>query len=343
MHIPPQSVGEASVLDAELGISRGTTPTPYSPNSVDSFPGPQGARSHFTAPLNRRQSLRRLLQAACLPALYSAAPVGAEPERETLFSAGPADVLADFQRFLGSRDPLSITDFGGPHSRRDVAEVLLLHQALHAGGWTQSLHFLNMPTGERLLREIGSGRAICSATSYWSEDIIGAESNLSLSSPVLNQGEFEVGLYTLPSNRQALAAKNLEDLQGLRVLSNRNWVVDWRTLDRLGFERRQHVTNWELMPKMLAAGRADCLLAPFQPTADLSLKVGEVSMVPIPGIKIGMQGTRHYLISRQDPRQQELKTALDAGLQLLRQQGRIRKAYTQSGFFNPKVSQWQRL
>lgn len=300
-----------------------------------------------TAPLNRRESLRCLLQAAFLPALLSAAPVSAEPARapqgETLFSAGPADVMADFQRFLGSRDPLSITDFSGPNSRRDVVEVVLLHQALHAGGWTQNLRFLNMPTGERLLREIGSGHAICSATSYWSEDITGAESNLSLSLPVLNQGEFEVGLYTLPSNRQALAAKNLGDLQRLRVLSNRNWVVDWRTLDRLGFEQRQHVTNWELMPKMLAAGRADCLLAPFQPTADLSLKVGEVSMVPIPGIKIGMQGTRHYLLSRQHPRHHELKTMLDAGLQLLRQQGRIRKAYTQSGFFNLKVAQWQRF
>ncbi|MEJ6005934.1 hypothetical protein WG899_10280 [Paucibacter sp. AS339] len=295
------------------------------------------------ASLTRRASLLQLLVMPALPALLGATPVQAAQSSEPLLAAGPADVMADFQRFLNQRDPLSISDFGGPYSRRDVAEVLLLHQALQAGAWTSSLRFLDMPSGERLLREIGSGHAICSATCYWSEDIAGAEADLTLSLPVLGQGEFEVGLYALPSNRQALAAKTLDDVRRLRVLSNRNWVVDWRTLDRLGLEQRQHVTNWELMPKMLAAGRADFLLAPFQASPDLSLQVGQVKLIPIPGIKIAMQGTRHYLISRNHPEGAQLKARLDAGLQVLRQQGRIRKAYTQSGFFNPAVSQWLRF
>ncbi|NHW17285.1 hypothetical protein, partial [Escherichia coli] len=87
------------------------------------------------------------------------------------------------------------------------------------------------------------------------------------------------------------------------------WLVDWRNLKRLGIQA-QHVTNWELMPKMVAAGRADFLLAPFQATPDLSLQVGNVRLLPIPGVKIGMQGTRHYLISKVHPEAQKLQAAL---------------------------------
>ncbi len=261
----------------------------------------------------------------------------------TVLAAGPADVMVDYQRFLAGRDPLQIQDFGGAHARRDVAEVVLLHQALHLGGWRQGLEFRDMPSGERLLREIGSGHVICSATSYWKDDIAGAEDRVSLSLPLVGNGEFEAGLYTVASNPRALAAKTLADVQKLSVLSNRNWVADWRTLERLGIADRQHVTNWELMPKMVAAGRADFLLAPFQASEDLSLQVAGVRLIPIPGLKIGMQGTRHFLISAKHPQGLDLKSRLDAGLQTLIQQGRVRKAYVQSGFFNPKVQQWRRL
>ena len=42
----------------------------------------------------------------------------------------PDDVLRDYQAFLAGRDPVAITDYGGPLSRRDVVEVVLIHQAL---------------------------------------------------------------------------------------------------------------------------------------------------------------------------------------------------------------------
>jgi hypothetical protein len=308
------------------------------------------------APLapSRRECLRRCLLAASLGTQAQAASLAAgfgllgtvtstQAAAPAVLAAGPADVMADYQRFLGGRDPLQIQDLSGPYARRDVAEVILLHQALHLGGWRQALEFRDMPSGERLLREIGSGSVICSATSYWKDDIAGAEARVSLSLPLVGDGEFEAGLYTVASNQRALAAKTLADVQQLSVLSNRNWVVDWRTLDRLGVADRQHVTNWELMPKMVAAGRADFLLAPFQATADLSLEVAGVRLIPIPGLKIGMQGTRHFLISAKHAQGPELKSRLDAGLQALNQQGRIRRAYVQSGFFNPKVLQWRRL
>lgn len=259
-----------------------------------------------------------------------------------VLAAGPADVMADYQLFLNQRNVLQLSDFSGPHSRRDVVEVALFHQALHQGGWRTALKFQDMPSVERLRRELSSGHVSASSTSYWSEDIGGAEAHIDLSLAVVGNGEFEAGFYTVESNARAMKAKTLADLQGLTGLSNQTWLVDWRNLKRLGLQA-QHVTNWELMPKMVAVGRADFLLAPFQATADLSLQVGRVRLLPIPGIKLGMQGTRHYLISKVHPDGQRLQAALNSGLQHLRQQGVIRKAYMQSGFFNPRVSDWLRL
>jgi len=295
--------------------------------------------------LSRRNCLGRALSAlscAWLPAAFAAGP-----EQRVIQAAVPADVMADYARFLNGRDPLSISDFSGPHSRRDVVEVVLLHQALALGGWLHPLEFVDMPSGERLLREISSGRLICSATTYWEQDIagpgVGTGQGVLLSRPMIQMGEFEAGLYTVESNRRAMSARTLADVRALSVLSNRNWVVDWATLEQLGISRRQHVTNWELMPRMVAAGRADLLLAPFQATPDLSLTVGNVRLLPIPGLKIALRGTRHYLLAREHPESFGLRSALDGGLQRLLQQGVVRKAYTQSGFFNARTASWNRL
>ncbi len=294
-------------------------------------------------PLTRRDCLRLgLAAAAAMGGSAGSNVVAAEGGPGPVLAAGPADVMADYHRFLNKRDVLQLSDFSGPYSRRDVVEVALFHQALHQGGWRTPLKFQDMPSVERLRRELGTGHVISSSTSYWSEDISGAEAHIHLSQAVIGNGEFEAGFYTVETNTRAMRAKSLADLQALSGLSNQTWLVDWRNLKRLGLQA-QHVTNWELMPKMVAAGRADFLLAPFQATPDLSLQVGSVRLTPIPGLKVGMQGTRHYLISKVHPDGQGLQAALNNGLQQLRQQGVIRKAYTQSGFFNPRVSDWLRL
>lgn len=254
----------------------------------------------------------------------------------------PDDVLLDYQRFLAGRDPVGISDFGGPHARRDVIEVLLMQQALALQDGELRLGLTPMPTSQRLQAELRSGHAACSATSYWREDFPQAD-GLLFSDALLGEGEFEVGFYTTPEHERALSARSLRDLQGLRVLSNRSWRVDWLTLEQLGFTELQHVASWNLMPRMVQQGRADLLLAPFQPTSDLSMTVEGVRLVPVPGLKLRMRGTRHFLVSRTHPLGPRLREQLNAGLARLRQQGVVRRAYEQCGFFNARVAGWTRL
>lgn len=252
----------------------------------------------------------------------------------------PEDVLRDYRLFLGGRRAESVREFGGPHSRRDVIEVVLLHQALAAGGQDAGLVLQSAPTSARLQREIRAGHAASSGTSYWRGDFPAEGDELLFSRAVLEDGEFEAGLYTVASNRRAMAARKLADVQELRALCNRDWQVDWQTLKQLGIRDVQHAGNWELMPRMLANDRADFLLAPFQATPDLSLRVGDYSLLPIPGIKVALRGSRHYLLSARHPDAAALKARLDLGLERLRRLGVLRRAYAESGFFNASVAHW---
>lgn len=255
----------------------------------------------------------------------------------------PEDVLRDYQRFLGNRRAESLREYGGPHSRRDVIEVVLLHQALATEGTDAGLGLQSAPTSARLHRELSVGHAACSGTSYWRRDFPADNTELLFSRAVLEDGEVEAGLYTVASNKRAMAARKLADVQGLSALCNRDWQVDWQSLQQLGLRDIQHAGNWELMPRMLVNGRADFVLAPFQSTPDLSLRFEDITLVPIPGIKVQLRGTRHFLLSARHPGAADLKKRLDLGLERLRRSGALRRAYTESGFFNPSVANWVTL
>ena len=289
----------------------------------------------FSAPSSARRRLLGLGLACCLPGPARAARAG-------LPALIPDDVLLDYRRFLAGRDPASLADYGGPLSRRDVVEVVLIQQALARQEPALRLDLAPMPTSQRLQAELRQAQAVCSATTYWREDFPDPD-GLLFSDALVADGEFEAGLYTMPDNARALAARSLRDVQPLQVLVNRNWRVDWMTLQRLGMRRIQHVVNWNLMPRMLQQGRADLLLAPFQPTPDLSLTVDGVRLVPIPGLKVGMRGTRHFLVSANHAQGPQLLNQLNTGLARLRQRGLVRRAYEQSGFFNARVADWTRF
>jgi len=277
----------------------------------------------------------------CLGALVGAGWAGARAEANQRVLV-PNDVLQDFDRFLAGRDPLLLQQFGGPHARRDVVELALLLQALALGGIRSTPQRAGMPSVPRLVRELAQAQGLCSGTTYWREDLH-EPADLLLSRTMVADGEFVAGIYTRPARADVLAVQSLDELRRLRFVSNRHWRVDWATLQGLGIEQLAHADTWEAMPRMLAAGRADVVLAPFQPSADLSIEVDGVRLVPIPGLKLGLRGTRHYLVSRRHPLGQAWLAALDAGLQQLQAQGLVQRAYQQSGFFHPAVAGWKRI
>ena len=264
----------------------------------------------------------------------------AEPLKITV----PGDVLKDYNQFIKGKNLTSMNDFSGPGSRRDVVEVILIQQALFQGGFSDSIKLIPVGTYRREISLIKEGRAIMSATSLWLVDLNKNKDHMYISDPVIKQGEFEAGFYVTPENKTALNAKNLGDIRKLRAISNKQWVIDWKTLTSLNMSKKVfHTPVWESMVRMVKIGRADFLLAPFQSTSDLSLEAEGIKMIPIPNLKIGLQGSRHFGISKSHKNGKLIFEKFNQGLQKLHSQGIIHKAYSQSGFFNTRTQDWLKV
>ncbi|MBE9610143.1 hypothetical protein [Chitinilyticum piscinae] len=289
--------------------------------------------------LSRRNLLAMLLLAALSPF--------ASAEDNTITILTQQDVLSDYQKFLKGRDPLGITQFGGEHSRRDVVELVLVQQALKAGGNTRPLRLVTVnntsDSYNRYLKEVSSGNASLGGNSVWLIDLKPLADKVYISEPSIRQGEFTAGLYTTPGNKAALAAQDKAAVQKLTAVVADSWKPDIATLESIPIPNVLKTQSWESMVGMVSKQRADVILAPFQPTPDLSFEAAGQKFVPIPNIRVGLQGSRHFFVSRSFPNSAQIAKALNTGLDQLRANGTIEKAYRESGFFNEATAKWSKI
>lgn len=299
--------------------------------------------------INRRKTLSRILSiGACtlLPAaLYS--PATSAQSKATVSIAIPADVYRDYQQFIAGRDVETLISFAGPKSRRDVVELALTLRALKIGGLIEPISFEIIDSYERILHEVSSGRVALSGTTVWHDDVARQQDTLLVSQPLLADGEAEAGLFTAADNTKARAASTTGDFSELTAISNPAWSADWKALQQLGLKEIQISRAWNSMRLMVLNKRADLLLAPFPDTPDLSLPLGDslggsnLRLVPLPGIKLRLEGSRHLIVSRKHPLGARAIAALGKGLAELKRTGVVRRAYMDCGFFNPRASNWK--
>ncbi len=269
--------------------------------------------------------------------------VNAAQSKEQLIIVLPTDVKADYEDYINGRDPLTITDYSGVGARRDVVEVVLIQQALHLGGIDWPIRFISADSHARIIKQILSGRAVLGGNSIWLDLLTDSKELLYVSDAIIENGQFEAGLYTIESNRVALKSRSLEEIRDLIAVSSKAWTQDWQTLNTMKMKKLINTVKWSSMVKMVNIGRADFLLAPFQPTQDMSFEPVGVKLVPIPNIKISLFGTRHFAVSRRHPDGSRISKALDAGIAILKERGMVTQAYEDSGFFNIRVKDWKRL
>lgn len=255
----------------------------------------------------------------------------------------PPDVLEDYRSFLLGRNPLSVTDYSGPLSRRDVVEVVLFQQALALGGFATPLSLRAVPSYARSLLELKTGGTVAAVNTLWHRDLVELGDSVLISPALVREGEFEAGLYTSPDDRRALGAESLADVRRLTGVCNRQWAPDWEILSGLQLRKLTNAPSWEIMVRMTAEQRADFLMAPFQPTTDMHLTAYGSTLVPIPGLKVRLPGARHFGVSANHPQGERVYRALVRGLEKMRAQGLITRAYTQCGFFNPRTKDWKVL
>lgn len=265
---------------------------------------------------------------------------GAQQPPKAVFIAVNEDILPDYRKFVNNRPLESIDYYGGPGSRRDVIELVLLQQALILGGFKTPWAISSEQSYLRTLRNIADGKALTSGGTAWNSDIQPLEHELWTSSPTIKEGEFQVGIYGLASNPKLKHIRRQIDITKLSAVTSTQWRADNSALQNLGVERIIYSNTWFNMLRMLEAKRADFTLAPFQPGANMAIILDGEPIVPAPGVKVVLPGSRHWPVSKVHPLGLQFYQALERGIAQLEAKGKIRKAYTECGFYSPQTKDW---
>lgn len=250
------------------------------------------------------------------------------------------DIHRDYLAFLGQRSPLAINYYGGSNARRDVIELVLMQQALALGGFQHPLKFVDEENYFRSIRNVLDGNSLSISGTIWYQDLQSQQDHFHISAPIVKDGQFVVGLYTSPTNQRAQTSKTLAQLITLKVATSRQWKPDLDTLQSLGFTKIMYTPNWLNIARMINAGRVDFTLSPVASNPDKTINFDGITLVPIEGVKMAISGSRHWPVSKKHPLGDEFYRALSKGIEELRNDGTIERAYRECGFFHPDLEDW---
>ncbi|MEI5639467.1 MULTISPECIES: hypothetical protein [unclassified Pseudoalteromonas] len=278
----------------------------------------------------------------CLAICLWLCAVGSSHGSDTLDVFIRDDVLSDYQRFVGQRDVSTIRDFSHQAVRRDVVDMIIAQQALRLGGFKKRFTFrpgfVNFRDSNLLL----TGQQLLYFDSFWRRDIADRENKVFVSDAVILAGQYYAGVYHAPHNSKVAKVKSLAQLQQLSAVSSPRWKTDWQTLQALELKKVHSESDWTAQARMVSKGWVDFMMMPLQPKNNNRFTLPNIELVANPHVVILLDDSRHFLVSRAHPDGKRAFTALQKGLQQLRQQGAITKAYQQAGLI-PDVTQYQVL
>ena len=255
----------------------------------------------------------------------------------------PSGALDIFEKFRKDKNLLTLSYFGGEYAFRENAELTLLIKALSLGGMPNKVKFVPfvMSGHQRYFEALASGAAATIGETVWLNDLVGMREQVYITQALVRDGEFYVGLYTHPNNMKALSARTLDDIRKLSIVSNVNWAPDKTAIEKIGFKYVYHTSSYTSMLKMVKAQRVDVTLSALSSSDNYEHPWGEGILIPIPNIKVYIEGSRHWAVSKRHPMGEQIYAALEIGLSELRKTGVIERAYEESGFFHQGIQDWK--
>jgi hypothetical protein len=236
-----------------------------------------------------------------------------------------------------------IKKFDHPAANRGSVELVLELQALKSGGLDFDYEVTVVPNYERAKLEVVQGTADLTAETVWDDEIAEHAGKLLKTEPIVRDGEFEKGIYVLPTNDKILHVSTLEALRSFVGATVSTWALDVKTLDAMGLKGVEKAPKAENLYLMVQKQRADFTLLEFSSAPDMSSESGGVRLVPVPNCKIALKGARSWIVAKSSAQSKEIADALNVGVKKLRDDGTITRAYKECGFFHPKTGDWKRL
>lgn len=243
--------------------------------------------------------------------------------------------------FINGRDPLKIDHYASPllDSIAPVEHVLF-RKAIRLGGLEAVFEDFIVSNSVRARESIRNGSVLGGGTAQWHIYYPELRDAVLESDVVIPQGSYEKGLYSTQKNLGLYAIRTQQDLQKYSAITSKTWVVDWATLSELKLSNLYSAPTRPLQFRMIQGGRADFTLQDFSSLSDLSIEEQGIRLYPIAGVKIALNGTRHYFINKKHPDNATVSQSLKKGLQIMQQRGEIRRALTESGVLNQAVKNW---
>lgn len=251
---------------------------------------------------------------------------------------------ARLEHFLASQPLNGKVHYASPWlDSGGLVEQLLFQRALLLGGLDVPVNAFIVPNSARGRESVRNGTVVGGGIAVWHGYFLEHSDNLYESEAIIPAGRFEKGLYTTAEKMGRLKIKTSQDLQRLSVASTDTWTVDWATLGQLKFAKIMSVPTMEQQFKMIQTGWADVVLHDFANTPDMGVEVGGVRLYPIPGVKVALNGTRHFIVSRKHPDGARVFEALQKGLKIMQKNGEIERAFSEAGFYNKTAQGWKLL
>lgn len=250
-------------------------------------------------------------------------------------------VMDDMPGFLQGQSILDIDNFDRPGSRRDLVDYVLLMQSLVLGGIPEKDIKPEKWGGvsyDRMLLRMSAGEAVVFSNTIWREDVGEDHPQLFVSAETLTKGQYFAGIYMNPDNPKFSQAL---DFSQLTAVSSHQWRPDWNALNKLPLKHLYNTVNWEHMFKMVYIQRVDFMLIAFPSTSDLTYSAIGLSLKPKPNLKVELDGSRGWVISKNHPQGFRVKQAIDRGLVKLHEMGRVKRAYEAAGVIHPGVEGWK--
>jgi len=252
------------------------------------------------------------------------------------------DRMQEYLQFLAEkgRKVEDITDVSSKYSSRNLAEIVIICQALKEGGYPVTLDFVLAPNYAREMALVQTGEATIMHQSAWTTDFNG---QVYQSPVVIEKGKFVKGLYVAAAKAGQFKIESIADLKELTCVSSNTWNIDWATLRQIGLKKLDSTSQKENMLKMVLLRNIDFTPQEFTTEPDLALNIAEGKLLPIPGIKLALDDSRSFMISRSTPDGKIVADALAKGVAILKEKGTIDKYYTQCGLYRNDLSSWKTL
>jgi hypothetical protein len=251
--------------------------------------------------------------------------------------------IDDYENWTTSYSWSDIQSFKNANASRPVVDLVLELQALKAGGLDFDFELVRLPTHELAKMAVIEGNADLAAETTWGDEIDANADKLFRTDAVIRDGEFVKGIYVLPGDLERLKISSLDDLRGHVGAVVSTWAHDAKCMDDMKLKGVVKTVTPEIAFLQIQKHSADFTLAEFSSSPDMHVELRGVVLVPVPKRTVAIRGSRSWIVSKSSPDAEAVFKALEAGTIALRNNGTIERAYKESGFMNPRVSDWERI